>query len=96
MVDGLQFFRNSPGIADSPLSNDAPTCPRARICVDGIFTGVVMDSCGGHVEDTGVGIFRGDSLCWLLGVFSLVVYLGDWDVSNTVGVFIGAVLAGDV
>lgn len=96
VVAWLQFFRNSPGIVDSPLSDDAPTCSRACVYVDGIFSDIAVGSGCGHVEDTGVGVFRNNSVRWLLGVFSLVVYLGDWDVSNTVGVFIGAVLAGNV
>lgn len=63
--------------------------------MDGIFTDIAVDGSSSGVEDTGVGIFRSDSIHWFLGVFSLVVYLGNWDVSNIVGVLVGAVLAGD-
>lgn len=95
VVAWVQFFRNSPGITDSPLSNNAPTRARTRVCMDGICSDVVMADCGSGMENTGVGIFYSDSLCRFLGVFSLVVYLGNWDVSNIVGVLVGALLAGD-
>jgi len=61
--------------------------------MDGVFSCTIVDGGSNCVEDTGVGIFHSDSIRWILGIFGFMVHLGDWNVSSTIAVLIGAVLA---